>query len=279
MLQISLDEFRKSIPANKEPELWLGYASEFFPRYEITTNIRIAGFVTQTGHESSDMTRYIESTNYSWDRLIAVFGRRYFPTDSFAKQYHRDSKKIANYVYSDHTPARTSKLGNVHANDGWNFRGSGLIQLTGRYNISDFAKSVDMTPEDAAVYCRTKRGAFHSACWFWHDKGLNRFCDANDITGMSKGVNGGSIGLKDRKDRWTRNTKLDFLSSTEYPTVSLWARGDIVKRIQKATGITGRDLDGIYGPTTLRHVKIWQVSEGFTANGTLNNIQLKKMLG
>lgn len=51
-------------------------------------------------------------------------------------------KKLMNYVYGD-------KNGNKVKNDGWNFRGRGLIQLTGRANYRDASKYLKIVfPED-----------------------------------------------------------------------------------------------------------------------------------
>ena len=38
-----------------------------------------------------------------------------------------------------------------------------------------------------------------SACWFWNKKGLNDLADAGDIETITKRINGGLIGLDDRK--------------------------------------------------------------------------------
>ena len=40
---------------------------------------------------------------------------------------------------------------------------------------------MDMSPEEAVDYVRTKKGALDSACWFWDTNGLNKYCDAMDI--------------------------------------------------------------------------------------------------
>lgn len=278
MLNLSSENFARAIPTNKEPDLWKGYASEYFERYEINNNDRIAGFLSQTAHESSDFTRYIESTNYSWDRLVAVFGRRYFPSDSFAKTFHRDSKKIANYVYDDRNPARKNKLGNTKDGDGWNFRGSGLIQLTGRWNITNFGNDVDMTPEDAAAYCRTKRGAMHSACWFWWKNNINRIADSRNVDTMTKAVNGGEIGIADRRRRWNLLKDLNFIAG-EYPSLSKGSRGEIVKKVQSGLGFKGKDVDGIFGNQTLAAVRNWQKAVGVSVTGVLTPNQVKQIIG
>jgi putative chitinase len=193
---LTLDKFSKMIPTNKNPDLWFQPAIEMFRKYEINTENRIAGFMSQTAHESGDFRIVVENLNYSWERLRQVFPK-YFPTDEAAKRMHRKPEAIANIVYAN-------RMGNGNANsgDGWRFRGRGLIQLTGRNNMTAFANSIKKTPENAALYCETPKGALESACWFWKANRLNRFCDANDITGLSRAVNGGTNGLSDRTKRY-----------------------------------------------------------------------------
>jgi putative chitinase len=99
-------------------------------------------------------------------------------------------------------------LGNTKPGDGWRFRGRGLKQLTGRNNYAAFGKTVGMTAEEAAEYVATEKGAIESACWFWGAKKLNAVADARDIVKMTKIINGGDIGLDDRKKRWEKALKV-----------------------------------------------------------------------
>ena len=64
-MTLSLDQVKKMIPANKEPELWHSYANELLDKYDITTNNRIAGFFAQAAHESGDFNTLVENLNYS----------------------------------------------------------------------------------------------------------------------------------------------------------------------------------------------------------------------
>ena len=41
-------------------------------------------------------------------------------------------------------------------------------------------------------------GAAQSACWFWESNNLNQWADKGDIVTLTKRINGGTIGLKDR---------------------------------------------------------------------------------
>jgi putative chitinase len=92
--------------------------------------------------------------------------------------------------------------GDESSGDGYRFRGRGLIQLTGRSNYQAFADSLEMSIDDVPEYLGTFEGAAQSACWFWETNNLNKFADAGDILGMTKRINGGTIGLEDRKKHY-----------------------------------------------------------------------------
>ena len=85
-------------------------------------------FLAQTGHESAGFTRLEENLNYSAKALYSVF-RKYFPTETIAEAYARQPKMIANKVYAN-------RLGNgaTCTNDGYIYRGRGIIQITGKEN-------------------------------------------------------------------------------------------------------------------------------------------------
>jgi len=276
--KISAGHLSEMIPTNKGAAgKWAAAMQEIFPKYNINTPHRVAGFVAQCAHESGDFKRLEENLNYSAKALRAVFGR-YFgaPPKRDADEYHRKPEMIANYVYQDEF--RKYKMGNVNPGDGWLFRGRGLKQLTGRENYTAFGKSVGMTAEQAAEYVATEKGAIESACWFWDKAKCNDFADAGDIVGMSKRINGGTIGLEDRVRRW--NAALEILGQPA-PTVDVTesdeddilddigvlrkgSRGDGVKLMQEALGI---GADGIFGPGTERALKSWQAANGLAADG------------
>lgn len=173
--------------------------SSILPRYEITTVERVAAFLAQCGHESADFTVLKENLNYSAEGLHKVFPKR-FPTVESAQPYNRQPEKIANKIYAD-------RMGNgpEASGDGYKFRGRGAIQLTGKENYSKFAASLGMDVTAAVAYCETLEGAIESACWFWTTNKLNTLADATDIVGLTKRINGGTIGLEDRKHHFENN--------------------------------------------------------------------------
>ena len=193
------EKLAKCLSRNKNTAELFEVFSEVLPRYEITTIERVAAFLAQCGHESADFTVLKENLNYSAEGLTKVFPKR-FPSLTVAQPYNRQPEKIANKIYAD-------RMGNgpEASGEGYKFRGRGAIQLTGKENYSKFAASVDKSLEEAVAYTETLAGAIESACWFWTTNKLNDIADKNDIVTLTKRINGGTIGLEDRKHHFENN--------------------------------------------------------------------------
>lgn len=198
-MNLTLTQLQQLIPNNKHVKHWFDALEQLLPDYEINTPQRIAAFVAQCAHESNNFTAVEENLNYKAASLRKLFGK-YFATDELAQQYASKVNKqqaIANRIYA-------SRMGNGDeaSGDGYKYRGRGLIQLTGKSNYQNFADSIEVTPEEAAEYMATFEGAAQSACWFWETNNLNKWADVGDIEKMTKIINGGTIGLEDRKKHY-----------------------------------------------------------------------------
>ena len=198
-MNITLQQLQQLIPKNPYVKQWHNALSQLLPDYEINTAERIAAFIAQCAHESGGFTALKENLNYKAATLRKIFPK-YFPDDATAAHYASLPNKqeaIANKVYA-------SRMGNGDENtgDGYRFCGRGLIQLTGRDNYSWFAASLNISVEEASEYLQTFEGAAQSACWFWETNSLNRWADAGDILTLTKKINGGTIGLEDRKKHY-----------------------------------------------------------------------------
>ena len=163
---------------------------------------RRAAFLAQCGHESAGFSRVTENLNYSAEGLNKVF-RKYFPTVESAKLYARQPQKIANRVY-----ANRMGNGNESSGDGWKYRGRGFIQLTGKFNYHNCGIDIGVDLVNKPEYLETMEGALKSAMWYWNKRKINVFADKNDIVGMTKAINGGTIGLEDRRHHYEIAKKL-----------------------------------------------------------------------
>lgn len=161
--------------------------------FEINTPQRIAMFLAQVGHESGGLSVFAENLNYSGDRLKQIFPK-YFKTVNPA-EYAKNPQKIANRVYA-------SRMGNGDeaSGDGYRFCGRGAIQLTGRTNYTKCGEDLEVDLINNPEWLEEPEGAIRSAAWFWDSRDLNEWADKGDVVTVTKKINGGTIGLEDRKE-------------------------------------------------------------------------------
>jgi putative chitinase len=267
MFELKKEHLAAMIPGNKDVDAWHAALVDVLPKYGINTERRMA---------------------HSEKALKAVFGR-YFGSapKADAAEYARNPEMIANRVYND--TFRKYKMGNVQEGDGWKFRGRGLKQLTGRDNYTRFGASINISAEEAAIYVATPKGAVESACWFWDSNKLNNIADTDDVTKMTKKINGGNIGLADRQSRYKKAMEVfgnpvsitedagdDDFDVDDIGVLRKGCKGEGVKMMQEALGV---GADGAFGPGTERALQAWQVANGLVADGIAGPMTLEKLLG
>jgi len=176
------------------PDAVIAQIPDTAAKFNITTPLRLAHFLSQCGHESGGFKAVSENLNYSADGLKNIFPK-YFP-GSLNESYARQPEKIANRVYS-------SRMGNGDeaSGEGYKFRGRGYIQLTGKSNYAAFDKTVDDDILANPDLVSTKY-PLASAAFFFNNNSLWAVCDKGadeaTVTAVTKRVNGGTIGLPDR---------------------------------------------------------------------------------
>lgn len=177
-------------------------------RFGIGTGLRQAAFIAQCAHESGDFVDLVENLYYSDPRRIQlVFGPRAGDLEACAR-LARNPQALANRVY-----ANRYGNGDEASGDGWRFRGSGAIQLTFRDNHARCATALGRQLEGFGDWLRTPEGASMSAAWYWANRGLNELADAGDIDGITRRINGGTIGAADRRENY--RIALAALTGTE----------------------------------------------------------------
>jgi putative chitinase len=271
------DQIVHILHGNADAAAWADAAMEILPKYEINTPNRIAGFFAQCGHESMNFTALSENLNYRAETLEKLFSKYFSKAGRNAADYAKQPEKIANVIYG-------GRMRNTEEGDGWRFRGRGVIQLTGRDNYTSFGLSVDMTPEQVIDYVQTKKGALESACWYWDSRKINIACDEGDIVKMTKLVNGGTIGLEDRRKHYEAALAVlggavpaPIANAAAIPGVlKKGSTGENVKRMQAELGL---EADGVFGSGTESAVKKWQAANGLAADGIVGPKTLAKLLG
>lgn len=204
------------ISAGVKPDVarqWLAPIQVACEKYQINTKFRIASFLAQCAHESGGFTMLEENLNYKaatlaacWPNRFAVLGPdkkpkkdekgKNIPT-AVANSIAGKPELIANMCYS-------SRMGNgpAESGDGWKYRGRGLKQLTGKDNYTRCGAGIGADFVEHPELLLEPQYAALSASWFWSANKLDTFADKEDIEGMTKKINGGLIGIENRKKRY-----------------------------------------------------------------------------
>lgn len=182
-------------------------AQAIFDQHQISTSpLRVAHFMAQILHECGGLTIQFENLNYSPERLPKVWPTRFQPKGPLNPvAYAHNPQKLANEVYG-------GRMGNAGPDDGFTYRGRGLLQLTGRdsykkatatlRSFNPNAPDLVSAPDEviSAQWC------VEVAAGEWVAKGCNDLADRDNIRAVTKAINGGQIGLAERTE-WLKRTK------------------------------------------------------------------------
>lgn len=193
---MTVSELLSGVVSQSTIERWGQPLEDAAQKYSIDRD-RILWWLANLLHEAGpSLDNLEENLNYTTpERLMAVWPSR-FPTVQSAKPYVRAPQKLANFVYSN-------RMGNgiPASNDGYFFRGRGLIQLTGRSNYTKFQQDTGYgVVGKPHMLSEIPKVAAESAAWYWSVRNLN---DAPNFEYVVKAINGGLNGLDDRL-RWLR---------------------------------------------------------------------------
>ncbi|HIE1735584.1 glycoside hydrolase family 19 protein [Pseudomonas aeruginosa] len=172
-------------------------------RFGITSPVRVAAFLAQVGHESSQLTRLMENLNYSARGLAATWPSRYLGADgqpnALAQGLARKPRAIANNAY-----ASRNGNGDEASGDGWCYRGRGLLQITGRSNYRAAGAGLGQPLEQEPELLEQPEWAAISAAWWWSTHGLNELADRGEFAAITRRINGGLNGQADRLALWEK---------------------------------------------------------------------------
>lgn len=203
MVIASFDVLRRAVGCpTSRAAFWLPFVNEAAHRFGITSAGRMAHFLAQVAHESARFRRIEENLNYTVEALLARFSRRRI-SEADARKYGRnaghpaDQPAIANLIYGGRWGLEN--LGNAESGDGWDFRGMGLIQLTGRRLRVDCGRALGVDLLSRPPKLLEAEYAALSAGWFWDSRGLNDLADIDDLETLVRRINGGLNGLDDRR--------------------------------------------------------------------------------
>lgn len=187
----------RAICPKSAADLWAPALSSAAAEFGITMPLRLAAWLANLAHESSEFRRLSENLNYSATRLVQVFPKRF--TADTAPMYAGKPEKIANLAYAN-------RIGNGSpvSGDGWRFRGRGIIQHTGRANYAELATALSLPLLEEPDRLLDPLVSARAAGWFWASRQLNALADAEAFSSIVVVINGGKNGMGDRLRYYAR---------------------------------------------------------------------------
>jgi predicted chitinase len=159
----------------------------------IDSVVRIRHFFAQVTKETGGLKRLDENMFYTTLKALrAPFKAFRTMSDAEASGFLKNPKKLANFVY-----AKRNGNGDVASGDGFTYRGSGLIQVTGRGNyktVGDLIKIDLVAKPDLA---RSEDSCVQVAVAYWTARKINSVADADTLAAVdavTARVNPGETG-------------------------------------------------------------------------------------
>lgn len=182
-------------------------------RFGINDPLEQAHYLAQIAHETGGFKLFVENLNYRADKLRAVFGGSRISLAQCAKYGRTNTQKadqvaIANIVYGGNWGR--ANLGNTQPGDGWKYRGSGDIQITGRDNYTRCSLALfgDSRLVDYPAFARTDEGGSLCGAWFWTENKCGVPARKDDIRAVTRIINRGMAGLPDRIEKLAKSKQL-----------------------------------------------------------------------
>lgn len=203
---ITPEVLRVSMPYCRRIDDWVHLLNLHTNRYDFDKTETLAIFLAQIGHESGDLNRMSESLNYSTGALRVLFGpHRITPEEieAYGRKEGQEANEpmLADCLYGGEWGYHN--LGNIEPGDGWRFRGSGLIQLTGRANFEACSYDTGLPLLDYPELLREDMSiALQSSLWFWETR-----VTGSTLKSTTRQINGGFNGIEDRDARYQRTLK------------------------------------------------------------------------
>jgi putative chitinase len=169
-----------------------------FAKYSITSPLLLSHVMAQISHECGAGHDVVENLSYSAERMTQVWPGR-FPTLGSAAPYAHNPRALANKVYN-------GRMGNrPGSDDGWNFRGRGASQTTGREGYERLAKATGLDVVSNPDLVNDPRYFLLCGVADFVNCGCLPYAKADDLLNVTRHLNGGTVGLTERRQwlaRW-----------------------------------------------------------------------------
>jgi len=176
----------------------VGSAPAVFAKYGLTTPLAVAHAMGQFSEECNAGLEMVENLNYSEEGLLRTWPSHF--SASMAQRYAHNPRMIADVAYG-------GRMGNAPppSDDGWNFRGRGLSQCTGKDGYEKLAVKSGLPLVENPDLINDPAHALECGIADWVLCGCLPHAQKDDTEEETKALNGGLIGLAARRSwiaRW-----------------------------------------------------------------------------
>jgi putative chitinase len=176
----------------------------------INTPLRMAHFMAQISEETGNGNEMTESLNYRAERILEVFPTRFSDLQS-AMPFAHNERALGNKVYNGRMRNQ------VGSDDGFNFRGRGCLQITGRESYDNIGRSLGLDLVNNPDSVNAPQNVLLIAGTEFVKSGCLSDCDQDNVVRVSARINVGNPsaspgkinGLDERK-RQLRIWKQEF---------------------------------------------------------------------
>jgi putative chitinase len=249
-------------------------------QFGLTTPLRVSHFLAQVLHETGAGTVLFEEMGYrTASRLLEIFG-----VGNHSAAIRPDevdgllgnAPALAERVYGLGNPRKAQELGNTRSGDGYRFRGGGVLQTTGGSNYRRMGEKsgVDFYGDPNLIVdpAHALKPALHE----WAEGNLNAAADVNDLRKITRVINGGYNGLRERQEWFDRIWPLANGSSATPPAWTSAAADEDTRWLQQSLNDLGAEpailIDGRYGPATTEAVKWFQGLASLKVDGVAGEV-------
>lgn len=201
-LTITREDLKRFAPKAREEYVTaiLGGLYEMRSAGIFDSELTLCHFMGQVGAETGGLTVIRENLTYKTaKRLREVWPARFrSKSDADLAQLLNNGQALGDVVYG-------GRMGNTHPGDGYNFRGGGPIQTTGRAAVAKYCERLGIDPVPAVLDDCTVTLKF--ACMEWVEAKCGDYAAENDLTKVSKAINTGSatgnvkpVGMQERQE-------------------------------------------------------------------------------
>lgn len=161
---------------------------KMMPKYGINTANQQAALLGNVEHESG-FQPISENLNYKPATMVKLWPNRFSNIQAATEVASKGPEGIANSIYG-------GRMGNTGPTDGWDYRGRGPIQITGKSNYAAIGKIIGKDiVEDPDKLITDPTTSAESALAYWSmNPQLGKQADAGNFMKVRQLINGGNIG-------------------------------------------------------------------------------------